>query len=170
VDICGFQETKCGELTDEQISDYRLILLPGKCCHYVRGFAVNKHWSDRLKNYESISDRIAVATFTLSPRTSMKVINIYAPTQARANKNEQERDQFYEQLERVLRKTPKQTTLFVLGDFNSKLGQDFTNTSCIGRFGRGRQNSNGQRLAEFNADHGLLATNTLFCHRASQPN
>lgn len=167
VDICGLQETKTREFSDEQINDYRLILLPGKCRYYGLGFAINKHWSSRLQSFESIDDRIAVATFKLSARTSLKVINVYAPTQARSNKNTAERDQFYDQLERLLRSIPKRTSFFIVGDFNSKMGQKSIDIKCIGHFGRGRRNVNGQQLVEFSDAHGLTATNTMFMHRAS---
>ena len=66
-----------------------------------------------------------------------------------------------------LSKINKLTTLFIAGDFNSKLGQDWTNTNCSGHFGRGRRNKNGQQLVEFSETHELTATNTHFCHRAS---
>lgn len=167
VDICVLQETKVSELSDELIGEYRLILLPGKCRHYGLGFAINKFWASRLQSYESINDRIAIATFTLSQRSSMKVINVYAPTQARANENTSERDEFYDKLNQILASTPKEATLFIAGDFNSKLGQDHASTKCVGRYCRGRRNANGQQLAEFGDAHALIATNTRFAHRAT---
>lgn len=167
VDICCLQETKVSEHTDEMIGGYKIILLPSKTRHYGLGFALNKFWTDKLLTYEAISDRIAVATFQLSKRTTMKVVNVYAPTQMLANAKKQIIEEFYEQLDDLLCKINKQTLLFIAGDFNSKIGADWANTACIGHYGRGRQNENGKRLAEFSATHELIATNTMRQHRAS---
>lgn len=144
-----------------------MILLPGKCRHYGLGFVINKFWSKRLKFYEHVNDLIAIATFATSKNTTMKIINIYGPTQAKSNENKSVRDQFYDQLESILAKTSKQTTIFIAGDYNSKIGEDHTNTMCIGKYARGRRNDNGQQLVEFCEHHQLVATNTLFAHRAS---
>ena len=140
VDIACLQETKVSELNDEKIDGYRVILLPTNSRHYGLGFALNKHWADRLLSYESISDRIAIATFRLFKRSIMKVINVYAPTSALANQKPSVREEFYEQLECQMRKCNRYTFLFIAGDFNSKIGADQTNTQCIGRYGRVRRN------------------------------
>ena len=52
VDICALQETKVSEKSDEQIADYRLILLPGKCRHYGLGFAMNKFWTNSIVEHD----------------------------------------------------------------------------------------------------------------------
>ena len=162
VDICCLQETKISELSDETRDKYRLILLPGKQCrHYGLGFAINEFWSQRLESYEYVSDRIAVATFKTSKRTTMKIINIYAPTQAKANENRSIREEFYDQLEATLDKIGKHTTLYIAGDFNSKIGADRSDAACIGKYARGRRNENGQQLIEFCESRQLVATHCL---------
>ena len=167
IDICCLQETKVSEHSDENINDFRLILLPSKSRHYGLGFAMNKLWADRLLTYESISDRIAIAVFRLSKRSIIKVINVYAPTMALTTKYPRVREEVYEQLEGLMNKCNQYTFLFIAGDFNSKLGAEQTNLSCLGHYGRGRRNENGQHLGEFAAEHNLIASNTLFQHRAS---
>ncbi len=95
------------------------------------------------------------------------MINVYGPTQAKSTADEKIRDTFYEQLEAQITHINKSVTLFIAGDFNSKIGHDWTNTNCIGRYCRGRRNTNGQQLAEFCETFDLVAANTLFQHRAS---
>ena len=136
IGICCLQETKFTELSDEVINNTRIIMLTGKFRHNELGFALNKYWATRLKSYETIDDRIAIATFTLSKNASMKIVNIYAPTQAKSDADVKVRDAFYGQLEAVLSKMNQQTTLLIAGDFNSKIGVDWSETNCIGRYGR----------------------------------
>ena len=104
IDICCLQKTKVTELSDEVINNVRIILLQGKCRHYGLGFALNKYWATRLKSYESIDDHIAITTFTLSKNASIKIVNVYAPTQAKSDADVKVRDAFYDQLEAVLSK------------------------------------------------------------------
>ena len=148
------------------VGSFRVIQLPGKCRHYGLRFALNEHWAKPLVTYESIDDRIAVATFKLSERAFMKVVNVYAPTQAKSNADASIRDRFYDQLESLLNKIGKHVTLFISGDFNAKIGQDGAATNCSGRHCRGRRNRNGQQLVEFCEAYDLLATNTCFAHHA----
>ena len=167
IDICCLQETKVTEESDQIENGYRLILLPSKCRHYGLGFIINRKWADRLISYTSISDRIAKAVFKLTKRTTITILNIYAPTQALTDKNQEQRDQFYEQLEKEVRLCNKTTSLFIAGDFNSKMGTRKNNEECIGKYARGRRNNNGQQLVEFCETHDLIAANTTFQHRAS---
>jgi exonuclease III len=169
IDVCCLQETKVSEFSDEVVDDVRIVLLPGKeCRHYGLGFAMNKDWANRLQHIDDVSDRVASATFKLSDNTTMTVINVYGPTQKRADddKSISIRDEFYDQLEATLNKVSKRAALFIVGDFNSKIGQDWMETRCIGRYCRGIRNSNGQQLVEFSEARDLFATNTKFQHRA----
>ena len=61
---------------------------------------------------------------------------------------EAEDDQFYEDLEDLLELTPKKDVLFIVGDWNAKVGnQDISGVT--GMFGLREQNEAGQRLTEF---------------------
>lgn len=167
IDVACLQETKVTEHIDEQLGDYRLILIPGDCRHYGHGFAIAKHLQASLVEYHRVSDRIAKAKFHLGNDGILVLINAYAPTQARSDANEQERDEFYEQLsaEVALHSTCR-TTLFIAGDFNAKIGQRTGEEECMGVFSRGRRNTNGQRLIEFCEENSLKIANSLFRHRA----
>ena len=76
---------------------------------------------------------------------SITVIQVYAPT---SNTEEAEVERFYEDLQDLLELTPKKDVLFILGDWNAKVGSQET-PGVTGRFGLGIQNEAGQRLIEF---------------------
>ena len=72
-------------------------------------------------------------------------IQIYAPI---SNAEETEVEQFYEDLQDLLELTPKKDVLFILGDWNAKVGSQET-PGVTGKFGLGMRNEAGQRLIEF---------------------
>ena len=74
---------------------------------------------------------------------SITVIQVYAPTS-----NSEEAEWFYEDLQDLLELTPPKDVLFIIGNWNGKLGsQDIPGVT--GKFGLGIQNEAGQRLTEF---------------------
>lgn len=161
VDICCLQETKVRDESDETIIDIRVILIPGKCRHYGLGFAMNKRSSQGLIKFNVINDRIAVATFRLSGRKELKIVNVYGPTLERSTKSPEERESFYEQLESEVRKIGDGTSYYISADFNSKLGLSSTDSTCVGTYWRGIRNENGEHLLDFCETYTLRATNTL---------
>ena len=86
------------------------------------------------------------------------VIQVYAPT---SNAEETEVEWFYEDLQDLLEKTPKKDVLFIIGDWNAKVGSQETPV-VTGKFGLGMQNEAGQRLIEFCQENALVIANTLF--------
>ena len=73
------------------------------------------------------------------------VIQVYAPT---TNAEEAEVEWFYEDLQDLLELTPKKDVLFIIGDWNAKVGSQEI-PGGTGKFGLGVQNEAGQRLIEF---------------------
>ena len=86
-----------------------------------------------------ISVRLPVKPFNIT------VIQAYALT---SNAKETEVERFYEDLEDLLELTPQKDVLFILGDWNAKVGSQET-PGVTGKFGLGMQNEAGQRLIEF---------------------
>ena len=81
-----------------------------------------------------------------------------APT---SNTEEAEVEWFYEELQDLLELTPKKDVLFIIGDWNAKVGSQET-PGVTGKFGLGVQNEAGQRLIELCQDNVLVIANTLF--------
>ena len=83
---------------------------------------------------------------------NIRVIQVYAPT---SNTKEAEVEQFYEDLQDFLELTPRKYVLFIIGDWNAKVGCQET-PGVTGKFGLGVQNEAGQRLIEFSQDNALV--------------
>ena len=89
---------------------------------------------------------------------NITVIQVYVPT---SNAEEAEVEQFYEDLQNLLELTPKKDVLFIIGDWNAKVGSQAT-PGVTGKFGLGIRNEAGQRLIEFCQENTLVIANTLF--------
>ena len=67
----------------------------------------------------------------------------------------------YEDLQALLELTPKKDVLFIMEDWNSKVGSQET-PGVTGKFGLGVCNEAGQRLIEFRQENTLVIANSLF--------
>ena len=65
-----------------------------------------------------------------------------------SNAEEAEVERFYEDLQDLLELTPKKDMLFIIGDWNAKVGNQET-PGVTGKFVLGVQNEAGQRLIKF---------------------
>ena len=93
---------------------------------------------------------------------NITVIQVYSPT---SNVEEAEVEQFYEDLQDLLKLTPKKDVLFIIGDWNAKVGSQET-PGVTGKFGLGVQNGAGQRLRELtgHSKHPLPTTQEKTIH------
>ena len=89
---------------------------------------------------------------------NITVIQVYALT---SNVVEAEVEQFYEDLQDLLGLTLKKDILFIIGDWDAKVGSQET-PGVTGKFGLGVQKEAGQRLIEFCQENALVIANTLF--------
>ena len=88
---------------------------------------------------------------------NIRGIQVYAPT---TNDKKIELQRVYDDLQDLLELTPKKDVLFIIGDWNAKVGSQET-PGVTGKFGLGLQNDAGQRLIEFQ-QNALVTANTLF--------
>ena len=89
---------------------------------------------------------------------NIMVIQVYALI---SNAEEAEVEQFYEDLQDLRELTPKNDVLFIIGDWNAKVGSQET-PGVTGKLGLGVQNETGQRLIDFCQENALVIANTLF--------
>ena len=68
---------------------------------------------------------------------------------------------FYGYFVRRLELTPKKDVIFIIGDWNAKVGSQET-PGVTGKFGLGIRNEAGPRLIEFCQENALVIANTLF--------
>ena len=91
---------------------------------------------------------------------NITVNQVYALT---GNAEEAEVEWFYEDLQDLLELTPKLGVLFIIGDWNAKVGsQETPGVTGKSTFGLGVENEAGQKLTEFCREKALAIENTHF--------
>ena len=118
---------------------------------------VNKTVQNAVPGCKLKNDRMISVHFQGKP-FNITVIQAYAQT---SNAEEAEVEQFYEDLQDLLELTPKKDVLFIIGDWNAKVGSQET-PGVTGKFGLGVRNEAGHRLIEFCQEKALVIANTLF--------
>ena len=118
---------------------------------------VNRRVQNAVLGSNLKNDRMISVHFQGKP-FNITLIQAYAPT---SNAEEAEVEQFYEDLQDLLELIPKKDVLFIIGDWNAKVGSQET-PGVRDKFGLGVQNEAGQRLIEFCQENALVIANTLF--------
>ena len=93
---------------------------------------VNKRVQNAVLGCNLKNDRMISVHFHSKP-FNIRVIQVYAPT---SNAEEAEIEQFYEDLQDLLELTPKKDVLFIIGDWNAKVGSQET-PGVTGKFALG---------------------------------
>ena len=118
---------------------------------------VNKRVQNAVLGCNLKNDRMISVRFRGKP-FSITVIQVYAST---SNAEEAEVERFCEDLQDLLELTPQKDVLFIIGDWNAKVGSQET-PGITGRFSLGVQNEAGQKLIEFCQENALVIANTIF--------
>ena len=118
---------------------------------------VNKMVQNAVLGCNLKNDRMISVSFQGKPFNIM-VIQAYAPN---SNAEEAEVEQSSEDLQDLLELTPKKDVLFIIGDWNAKVGSQET-PGVTEKSGLGVRNEAGQRLIEFCQENTLVIANTLF--------
>ena len=99
-----------------------------------------------LKNNTMISVRRQGKPFNIT------VIQVYDPT---SNAEEAEVERFYEDLQDLLELTLQKDVLFIIGDWNAKVGNQET-PGVTGKLGLKMWNEAGQRIIEYCQENALV--------------
>ena len=118
---------------------------------------VNKRVRNAVFGCNLKNDRMISVLFRGKP-FNITVTQAYAPT---SNTEEAEIELFCEDLQDCLELTPKKDVIFIIGDWNAKVGSQEI-PGVTGKFGLGVQNEAGQRIIEFCQENPLVIANTLF--------
>ena len=114
--------------------------------------------SNSMVARRAISDRMLYIRIRAAP-FNISFGEVYAPmTEA----TDEEVKRFYDQIRTALEISPSQDTVFVGGDFNTKVGTDYLNPDVCSRHGLGTLNERRERLLNFCRDHDPFITNTVF--------
>lgn len=166
IDIAGLQETRLagnGSLKEKDYTFFWQGLEPHERRLYGVGFAVRNSLLQSIEAPSLGTPRVLSLRLTTSSGP-VTILSVYAPTLC---STAEAKDLFYEELEAKVKQVPIEERLFLLGDFNARVGSDSTSwPRCLGHFGVGKQNENGQRLLEFCSLNDLCLTNTFFATKA----
>ena len=160
VNILGISEIRELKWTgmDEFNSDDHYIYYCGQESLRRNGVAVrvNKTVQNAVLGCNLKNDRVISVRFQGKP-FNITVIQVYAPT---SSAEEAEVEWFYEDLQDLLELTPQKDVLFIIAEWNAKVGSQET-PGVTGKYGLGMWNEAGQRLIEFcqeNALHPIAST------------
>ena len=118
---------------------------------------VNKRVQNAVLGCNLKNDRMISVCFQCK-LFNIRVIQVYSLT---SNAEEADIEWFYEDLQDLLEWRPKKDVLFIIEDWNVKVGSQET-PGVTGKFGPGIWNEAGQRLVEFCQENALVIANTLF--------
>ena len=137
IDILGISELRWTGMGEFNSDDY-YIYYCGQESLKRNGVAiiVNQRIQNAVLGYSLKNDRMISVRFQGKP-FNITVIQVYAQTS-----NTEEAEQFYEDLQDILELTPKKDVLFIIGDWNAKVGSQET-PGVTGKFGFGVKNEAG---------------------------
>ncbi|KAK4308135.1 hypothetical protein Pmani_020165 [Petrolisthes manimaculis] len=116
--------------------------------------------------FHPLTDRTCRLDILLKDGRKMTIINTYAPTNPKCERNQNIREQYYAELDAIHANIFNRTVLIVTGDFNAKTGSaHHLYPENVGQYGKGHVNGNGEALTEFAYQHDLVLTNTKFHHK-----
>lgn len=162
VNICGLSEIHW-KGSGHLLTDHHVVYFSGNDISSSNGvgFLIPIHQNNCVMGYEPVSDRIISIKLKSSPM-NLNIVQVYAPT---STASDEAIEKFYSELESTMAKVPSRELLIILGDLNSKIGENAHQLSkCAGRFGLGKRNERGERLLQFASENDLLIANSLFEH------
>lgn len=132
---------------------------------HLRGVAMmlSKKAAGCLISWSPVNDRIITARFD-SRFIRTTIVQVYAPTN---DADEEAKDFFYEQVQKVIDKIPRHDIVILMGDWNAKVGdQQDGEEGVVGHHGlHGERSENGERFVELCASNNMVITSTMFPHR-----
>ena len=162
IDIAALQETQLAESGCLRESDYTFFW-QGKKKEDVHEHGVGFAVRNMLLNKVQLGSSATECLLSLQLNTTdgpVNLLSVYAPTLMAPDDI---KDDFYSQLDTIIKGFPKQEDLVILGDFNAHIGSDNEAwPNCLGHFGVGKCNDNGLQLLELCSYHELCITNTFF--------
>ncbi|KAJ8727495.1 hypothetical protein PYW07_001614 [Mythimna separata] len=165
IDILGLAEVRRKGYAIEEHEDYIFCYkgeTPG--LHGV-GFLIKKEHKNNIVSFTAFSDRVALLKMEYNNQL-LAIIQVYAPT---ANATDEEINSFYEYLQ--VAQSQAGDNIFLIGDFNAKVGQHTTQDSenfVLGKFGYGNRNKRGEKLIQHALEYKLTIMNSFFKARKNR--
>ena len=130
------------------------------------GFMIKNTIASKLENLPTgHSDRIISMRLPLENKQHITLFSVYSPT---LQADPADKNKFYCDLRSLVRNTPAEDKIIILGDFNARVGRDSEAwKGVLGKHGVGNCNDNGRLLLEFCTELQLTITNTIFQQKDS---
>lgn len=130
------------------------------------GFLVHKDTVNAVMGCRPVSSRLITIRLKASP-FNITIIQAYAPT---SDYEDEEVEDFYDQLQKVIDQTSNKDIIVVQGDWNAKIGEDACKNwkGICGQYCNTETNERGLRLLEFASYNDLRLANTFGPHKASR--
>lgn len=160
IDIAALSETRIAEEGSLRESNYTFFWkgynTKAPRIHGV-GFAIKNSLLNQTQPMPvGLSARITTMKLALQESRAINIISAYAPTLKAADET---KEKFYDELRNLISSIPAKEDIILLGDFNARVGKDTDAwKGVIGRHGMGKMNANGELLASFCAEQGLIIT------------
>jgi endonuclease/exonuclease/phosphatase family metal-dependent hydrolase len=95
---------------------------------------------------------------------NITIISVHAPME---EKEEREKEEFYECLEGTYQKIQKYSLVIMMGDFNAKIGEERYQKKAAGKYSiHDISNKNGNLFGQFATRNGLKRKSTTFPHKS----
>ncbi|KAE9522281.1 hypothetical protein AGLY_017324 [Aphis glycines] len=126
------------------------------------GFAIHKSLEPYVREFNPVSERILVLRVDTTP-INMVLICVHASTEVSTNND---KDAFYEDLDRIYDKTPGNVIKIILGDLNAMCGKESQFQPTIGKESMHNiSNDNGLRIISFASSKNMVISSTTFPHK-----
>jgi len=117
---------------------------------------------NKILGFKPVSDRICKLRVK-GKCYNMTLINIYVPTE---DKEEEIKEQFYEELQRTQDRVPGHDATIILGDMNTKLGKEKVFSQLVGSHTlHNISNENGEMVANYAINNDMFPVRTNFQHK-----
>ncbi|XP_021995940.1 craniofacial development protein 2-like [Helianthus annuus] len=164
VQIACLQETRWKGHRAEERNGYKLLYSGSDGAKNGVGFLVSIELHKNVIEVIRHNDRIMVLRLVLGEQV-VTVVCAYAP---QVELGEQEKKEFWDCLDVVVRAIPREEKIFIGGDFNGHIGKDSDGFELVhGGFGFSDRNDPGRDLLDFAAAHSLGIINSFFRKRES---
>ena len=164
IDICALSETKKKGKGNTKYEDHILIYSGKEKNERAAsgvGLLIHQKFETNIKDIKYVSDRLLQVTLNLHDKKPTHFISVYAPD---ITKPQEERENFYTDLQNTLDKIPIPDEVIILGDFNARIGNEVI-AGIKHRFNEETLNENGETLIHFCAQNELRINNTFYPHK-----
>ncbi|CAH1239030.1 Hypp5694 [Branchiostoma lanceolatum] len=164
INILGLSEVRWTD-SGKFISDNKTILFSGRQDGIHRdgvALILDKPAASALEEWSPINERLLTARF-VTTHAKVTIVQCYAPTNER---EDTDKDTFYQQLQDLVEKIPRHDIIFVMGDMNAQIGgsnQGFEHT--LGPHAFGNRTDNGNRFIQFCSMNNMKIGSSIFEHK-----